>query len=280
MKISIIVSTYNSPDALEKVLWGYSNQMHTSFEIVVADDGSTSETADVIESARRETGLRLRHVWQEDEGFEKCRILNRATASAQAEYLIYTDGDCVPRSDFVAVHARLARRGFFLSGGCIHLDAVATGRLTVDHVRSGQAFQRSWLDSQAARPHPKSYRLALKGSWAGLADRLTVTRATFNGHNASVWKADVVAVNGFDERMRYGGLDRELGERLVNHGVRGRQVRHRAIVLHLHHDRPYRTASGRADNDRIRNDNRRSGAVWTEYGLDKWLNTQEAGNEH
>jgi glycosyltransferase involved in cell wall biosynthesis len=273
MNISVVVSTYNSPDALDKVLRGYSFQSGDPFELVIADDGSTPETAEVVERARRETKLDITHVWQEDVGFEKCRILNKAIAAARGEYLIFTDGDCVPRHDFVSAHATLAEAGCFLSGGCVYLDAVASDRLTIGDISSGQAFQRRWPASQGAQPDSKSYKLSVKGPWAALADRLTTTQATFNGHNASAWKADIVAVNGFDERMRYGGLDRELGERLVNNGNRARQVRHRAIVLHLHHEKPYKTAEGRTKNDAIRNVTRTSGAVWAEKGLDQWVDS-------
>ena len=271
MKLSVIISTYSSPAALGRVLWGYALQASSTFEIVIADDGSTGETADVIESAVRENGLNIRHVWQEDEGFEKCRILNKAIAVAEGDYLIFTDGDCVPRKDLVSVHARLAEPGYLLSGGCIRLDAVASDRLERSDIVSEEAFERTWPLSLGTTPERKSYKLSLRRPWNTLFDLLTPTGATFNGHNASAWKADVVAVNGFNERMRYGGLDRELGERLINSGVKARQVRHRAIVLHLHHEKPYKNVEARAENDRIRAETRATRAVWTELGLDQWL---------
>ena len=89
------------------------------------------------------------------------------------------------------------------------------------------------------KPNKRLRWLSLGPCLASLLDALTPTRATWNGGNASGWRADVLRVNGFDERMGYGGEDRELGERLVNAGIRGKQVRHRTITVHLDHARPY-----------------------------------------
>ncbi len=107
MRISVIISTYNHPQWLENVVWGYAVQTHRDFELVIADDGSTDETRLTIQRLRRETGLEIRHVWQEDRGFRKCSIMNRAILEATTEYLVFTDGDCIPRSDFLAQHCAI-----------------------------------------------------------------------------------------------------------------------------------------------------------------------------
>ena len=119
MRLSVIISTYNQPQWLEKVVWGYTARTHRDFEIVIADDGSAEETGSTIDRLRRETGLTIRHLWHEDQGFRKCSIMNRAIVEAAAEYLVFTDGDCIPRGDFLAHHARLARPGWMLSGGAV-----------------------------------------------------------------------------------------------------------------------------------------------------------------
>jgi hypothetical protein len=100
-------------------------------------------------------------------------------------------------------------------------------------------------------------------------DLVTTTRPTWNGHNASAFKHDILAVNGFDERMQWGGLDRELGERLENAGVRGRQIRHRAVCVHLDHGRAYLNEPALRRNEAIREQTRRERATWTEFGLSK-----------
>ena len=87
-------------------------------------------------------------------------------------------------------------------------------------------------------------------------DAITPTRPTWNGHSASTWKEHLLSINGFDLDMGWGGLDRAAGERLENAGVRGKQIRHRAVCVHLHHGRPYKdpatTRANRAIRDRIR----------------------------
>src|SRR5690606_11434645 len=93
MRVSVILSTYNQPAWLELVLWGYSVQTHRDFEIVIADDGSTQATAEMLERMRVATGLDIKHVWHEDEGFRKCRILNLALVQATGDYTIFSDGD-------------------------------------------------------------------------------------------------------------------------------------------------------------------------------------------
>ena len=268
VKISVIVSTFNSPASLEKVLWGYRTQTHADFELLVADDGSGSETTALLERMRRRTRLRMEHVWHAHEGFRKCLILNRAMEQARGHYLIFSDGDCIPRADFVATHARLARRGFGLSGGCVRLPRDVSDALCEQDIFSGRCMRCDWLGRRGLRLVCDLLKLRLSEGFIGrLADALTPTRPSFNGHNASVWRDDALRVNGFDERMQYGGLDREFGERLRHAGVRFRQVRHRAICLHLEHPRPYVTAESWIRNQAIREATRRGRLTWTPYGI-------------
>lgn len=267
MFVSVILSTYESPDWLTKVIWGYAAQTHRQFELVIADDGSSPGTAQRIEKLRRATQLSLHHVWQVKQGFGKCRILNRAIRAAAADYLVFSDGDCIPRADFLAQHVRLAAPGRMLSGGMFRLPRALSERISVDDIFSGRFTDVRWL---IRRGHMRNHKLLLltpRGRVATLFDKLTTTRATFNGHNASVWKNDVLRVNGFDERLGYGGLDREMGERLVNAGVRPMQIRHRAVCVHLDHPRNYVDPAVVANNHKIRAENRRINAQWTPYGI-------------
>src|SRR5215218_127812 len=117
MDLSIIISAYRRPHFLELVLRGYARQSDRRFELVVADDGSGPELLEVIERASAETGLEIVHVWHEDAGFRKTIILNRAILAARGDYLLFTDADCVPRSDLVEVHRSLARPERFVAGG-------------------------------------------------------------------------------------------------------------------------------------------------------------------
>jgi glycosyltransferase involved in cell wall biosynthesis len=253
---SVIVSTYNRPEYLELVLDGYAAQTNRDFEVVVADDGSAPATADTIHRIRKDTGLRITHVWHEDSGFRKSLIVNRAIVAAGGEYLLFTDGDCIPRRDLVEVHRRLARPGFFVAGGYLKLPAPISSAITTSNIRSGEVADLGWLRKRGWKPGRRALRLVKSESLAAFFDAITPTRAEFQGNNASVSREALTMVNGFESHMGYGGLDKALGYRLRNAGVRGIQARHRAITMHLDHPRPYRDDEGLRKNreilDRIR----------------------------
>ncbi len=265
--VSVIFSTYRQPEWLRKVLRGFAAQTRKNFEILVADDGSGEETAQVIRAARRNAGIAIHHVWQRDAGFRKCRILNKAIARARGAYLIFTDGDCIPHPEFVARHLQLAETARFLSGGLLRLPLGLSHRIDGDDISSGRAFTVRWL-----RAHGMPFTYKLLKTAAGLRlgaalDRISPATAGWNGHNASGWKKDLLEANGFDERMGYGGEDRELGERLENMGIRGKRIRHRIPCLHLDHPRGYVDADARAANLAIRGETRRAKRTRTEHGI-------------
>lgn len=265
MTIGIIISTYNNPTWLEKTLWGYLAQERRADEIIVADDGSTDETRQLVE--RYADRLPLRHVWHEDKGFRKTKILNEALGVATADYLIFTDQDCVPRRDFVATHERLARKGCLLSGGYFKLPMGISRQLTQEDIAEGRAFSLRWLRSQGLQWTFKCTKLVQSRWFARMMNAVTPTHATWNGMNSSTWREDILSVKGFDERMQYGGEDREMGERLFNKGMKGVQIRYSAIVLHLDHSRPYVNEEALRRNKEIREATRRQHLTETAYGL-------------
>ena len=265
--VGVVFTTYNRPRDLERVLAGYARQTHRRFEIVIADDGSGDETRNCIEQARANWQLDVRHVWHEDVGFRKCRILNRAIAETNADYLIFTDGDCIPNPEFVAGHLTLARPGYFVSGGCVRLGDAATAAIELSAVLDGRVFDARWLTEQGESPLNLRKLLFSVQPWHHVMNGITTTRPTWNGHNSSTWREEVLAVNGFDERLGYGGLDREFGERLERCGMRGIQARYSLICLHLEHPRPYRAREIMAANKQIRLDNARLNVRRTRFGL-------------
>jgi glycosyltransferase involved in cell wall biosynthesis len=267
VRLSVILTTYQQAEWLRKTLWGYAVQTNREFELLIADDGSGPETRAVVEEARREMGLDPVHVWHEDRGFRKCEILNRAILESTGDYLIFSDGDCIPRADFVETHARLARPGRYLSGGYLKLSASVSEAIGWEDVRTGRAMSARWLRARGWRPGRRVVRLLPRGPVAAALDVLTPTRPTWNGHNASTWREAIFEVNGFEAAMGWGGLDRALGERLENLGCRGRQIRHRAPVLHLHHERPYRRQETVRRNREIREAIRRERQTRAACGL-------------
>lgn len=264
--VSVILSTYNHPDWLEKALIGYGAQDCSDFELVVADDGSGPATKARIEALRPTLPFPLVHVWQPDEGFRKCRALNLAILAARGDYLIFSDGDCIPRSDFVSVHLCARAPGRFLSGGYCKLPTALSERIGRADIEAGRATDPAWLKANGMQR--RTLKIARHPRWRErLLNALTPTKPRWHGHNASAWKADVVRVNGFDERMSYGAEDLEFGDRLENAGVRGKQIRFSAVCVHLDHPRGYVQAGMREANERLRAVTRAQRLAWTDYGL-------------
>lgn len=266
-KISIIVSTYNSEAWLEKVLWGFNCQTFTDFEMVIADDGSGPKTKQLISEMGKKVRYPIIHVWQEDDGFQKSRILNKAVKACNAAYIIMTDGDCIPREDFVEVHYINKEQGYFISGGYYMLPMNISQQITKEDIETQNCFNIHWLKEKGIPKTFKNNKLTARGFISTLFNTFTPTNASWNGHNSSGWKKDILNVNGFDERMQYGGQDRELGERLFNFGLKSKQLRYSAVCVHLDHKRGYKTPESIEKNRAIRRETKKEKQVWTHYGI-------------
>lgn len=263
--IGVIISTYNNPTWLEKTLWGYLYQTRMANEIIIADDGSKEETRTLIEQFKQK--LPIKHIWHEDNGFQKSRILNSALIAAQSEYLIFTDQDCIPREDFIEIHEYYAEKGYMLSGGYFKLPMDISLKLTHEDIANSHAFSLSWLREQKLPCSFKCTKLMRNQTLRNFMNFITPTGATWNGCNSSGWRSDMLRINGYNEEMHYGGQDREFGERLFNLGIRPKQIRYSAIVLHLDHKRPYKTKESLEKNKAIRRKTRQSGIIETPYGI-------------
>ncbi len=267
MKVTILFTTYNSPIWLEKVLWGYNAQCYKNFDIIIADDGSADETRTLIDRMRKETGLEITHVWHEDHGFQKCEILNKAILQVKTEYIIFSDGDCIPRNDFVAEHVKYAQPDRFLTGSVIRLPMVTSELITKEDIESGICFDWDWLVKNGLPVTRKNVKLRAKKYAATVLNHLTPARTNFTGCNASAWTKDVIAVNGFDQRMSHGGLDREFGVRLKNLGLKAKHVRYNAHIIHLDHARGYSDPENIRKNKELRIYNAKNKVVTTEFGI-------------
>lgn len=272
MRTEMVISTYNSPRALRLTLLSVTRQTRPPDSICIADDGSGPETKTTIDGLKAEhPDLSLRHVWHEDRGFEKNAILNKAVASSDADLMIFTDGDCLMHPVFVARHVELAHPKRYCCGSLIRLTAAATAGVTEKDILEGRVFEREWLsdnntfDRLAARLKAG----ALPKPLASLLEKIYPIRRTWSGSNASGYRSAILAVNGFDEDMKYGGEDKEFGVRLANFGVKGRHLRFTAPVVHLDHPRGYIDQARVAENRRRIAEVRRSGRSWTPNGLSK-----------
>jgi len=268
-KITVIIATYNKIDWLEKVLYGYSVQTYKDFDIIIADDGSTTETKALIDKFKANYPVNITHAWHEDEGYRRQKILNEAIVMAKNEYILFTDGDCIPREDFIETHAKHAEKGYFLSGGYCKLNMDLSETISEDDIKLHNCFDVKWLKSKGELGSKNTLKLTVRGGLAKFLDVVTTTGATFNNCNSSAWKSDLIAINGYDERMQYGGPDRELGERLVNYGIKTKQIRYKAICLHLDHARGYKTKESLDRNLAIRAKVKKENLKWTEFGIKK-----------
>ena len=232
MKISVIVTTYNRPDALGLVLRGLAAQNAQDFEVLVADDGSTPDTAAAIEALRSQLSYDLRHVWQADEGFRAPMARNRAAAQASGDYLIFLDGDCVPLVDFIAMHRRLASSGWFVSGNRVLLSEAFSAEAVREQTPLWTWGTAQWLTARLSGKVNRLTPLLRLVNW-------NQPRADWIGAktcNLAAWREDFLAVNGFDEDfVGWGYEDSDFVQRLLNGGRRRRTTRWAVPVLHLWH---------------------------------------------
>lgn len=232
---AVVITTYNRPDALAAVMEGYLAQTQAPDELIIADDGSTAETAQVVADYAARARFPLRHVWQEDRGFRAAAARNRALAAARSDYIIFTDGDCIPPRDFVARHKSLAESGCFLSGNRILLSEAFTRRALATHLplhgwsllRLLEARVRGdinrWLT--LLRLPDSAWRKRAPSRWEGVKTC-----------NFSAWRADLIRINGLDESYSGWGLeDSDLAIRLLHAEVRHKSARFAAPVFHLWH---------------------------------------------
>jgi len=267
--ISIIISTYNSKSALEKVLISYNNQTFKDFEIIIADDGSSEDTKKLITSFISKSNLKIKHVWHEDKGFRKTIILNKAILYSKSDYLLFTDGDCIARKDFVEVHIKHRKKGYFLSGGYFKLNKTLSEKIKKEEIINQNCFNLNWLIKNGLKKSIKNLKLIKNKKIATLLNFLTPTNASWNGHNSSGWKKDILLINGFNEEMQYGGEDRELGERLFNFGIKSKQIRYSAICVHLYHKRGYVKPEMIEKNKKIRKLVKKNKIIFTPNGIKK-----------
>lgn len=243
--LSIIVSTYQWPQALDVVLLALAAQRDQSFEIVVADDGSGAETARVIERWRRVFGSRLSHVWQPDEGWRKARVLNVGALQARYRYLVFLDGDCLPRRGFIEAVRRAALPGWFLAGKRLHLSPGRSRRVLDHAVPVWRWSALRWLVAAPRELWRAPRETARPGLLLPVRDRRRPWRPELPDfappHDAygfffGVSREDFERVNGFDLRyVGWGGEDEDIAFRLLRSGVRCGWPGPGATLLHLWH---------------------------------------------
>jgi glycosyltransferase involved in cell wall biosynthesis len=246
--ISVIVATYNRPDALDAVLRSLSRQTDHNFEVLVADDGSKPDTAAVVAHWQSRIQRRVVHVWQPDNGFQLAEIRNRAIVAAAGEYCIFLDGDCIARPNFIAMHRALARRGRFVTGNRILMSQSLSEQILKEKLEPETWTFGKWRKIRRARQINRVAPL-LSLALGPLRSLRQQDWRGAQGCNLGIWRSDLVAVDGFEGGFSsWGREDSDILIRLIHAGVRRKDGRMATGVLHLWH--PEADRSRLAENER------------------------------
>ncbi|ACT92792.1 glycosyltransferase family 2 protein [Dyadobacter fermentans] len=266
-KSSLIISTYNWPEALRLCLLSVKEQSVLPDEVIVADDGSTGATAELIEALRPAFPVRLIHVWQADEGFQLSKIRNKAIATSSCDYIIQIDGDLILHRHFIKDHLALSKRGTFVAGSRVLMNKELSEKTLhqqqprVAPFQSGlgnfsNRFSISWLSRYMADRYKTQDIFALRGC------------------NMAFWRDDLLRVNGYNEIFHaWGREDNEIAVRLLNAGLRKRAIKFGGVVFHIYH--PEADRAGCPENEAYLTDARLQKTVFCSLGLHQYLHAAE-----
>lgn len=246
--ISVILTTYDREDALAAVLRSLAGQTDRQFEVVVADDGSGPATKALLAAWKEKLGVPLIHVWHEHRDFRAAEIRNRAILASHGGYCIFLDGDCLVRPDFIAMHRRLAGRGWFVTGNRVLMSTGLTTRVLKADAAPETWALGAWLAERwraginrlmpLLRIPLGPLRKLRPGAWLGA-----------RSCNLAVWRSDLDRIDGYDADFSgWGREDSDLLVRLIHAGVRRKDGSFATAVLHLWH--PDVDRSRLSENDR------------------------------
>ncbi|MDO5977545.1 glycosyltransferase family 2 protein [Flavivirga spongiicola] len=261
IKTTLIISTYNWSEALELVLISIKNQIVFPTEVIIADDGSGKDTKNLIQKFQTNFPVPLIHVWQEDHGFNKSMILNKAIVKASGDYIIQSDGDCILHSSFVKDHLKFIKKDCYLFGSRVNIQ--------MPHLKS--LFSKKQVKfhpfSRGIKKRTRSIHIPVLTNLYKIKNGFS---KKFRGCNTSYFKSDFLAVNGYNEDFKgWGREDSELALRFHNYGLKGKRLRYCAIVFHIFHNEKSK------DRLEVNNDIEKrtidDKIVWCENGIDKYL---------
>ncbi|GIZ14551.1 glycosyltransferase family 2 protein [Capnocytophaga catalasegens] len=229
MKTTLLISTYNKIDALELCLLSVLRQKKMPDEILIADDGSRSDTKDFIDAFRSKFSVPLKHIWHEDNGFRKTIILNRALKVAQGDYIIQIDGDIILHKEFIKDHIDFAQKGGFVRGKRVWLSQGETDRLLQQKTIEVNIF------TPKTRMLENAFRVKFLMHFFGRKNKPTGDGVM--GGNTAFWREDAIKINGFNnEIISWGIEDWEFAQRLAHLGNVRRTLRFGAVQYHLEHN--------------------------------------------
>ncbi|NOX17365.1 MAG: glycosyltransferase [Chlorobi bacterium] len=268
MQTSLIISIYDKIEYLKIVLAGCETQTEKNFEIVLADDGSNFETVSEIEALSRKIKIPVKHVRQEDRGFRKNRILNEAIKASSGDYLIFIDGDCVPHPAFVREHLEYAGKKVCLTGRRVNLSKEFTNLLTPEKIKNKfieKYFYKLIIDGVFGKSFDVEKGIYLKNEF--LRKEINKKKRGILGCNFSLFKEDMLAINGFDKRYEAPsvGEDSDVQFRLELNGVEIKSLNNIAVQYHLYHKLQPRPEENLLLFEKIKKENK----AFTPFGIER-----------
>lgn len=269
MKASVIISIYNHYEWTEMVLTMLERQTEKDFEVVLADDGSSEETVRRINEYIATSPMQIKHIWHEDKGWRKNIALNKAVMASAADYLIFMDGDCIPDCYFVEDHLTLRRQNFIIGGRRAQLTPAMSNEISADKVRDGYLDKQFWNLLFSGQRHAEDV-LRIANPIMRSILRLQPKKKNLLGCNFSLYKADLLRVNGFDERYLCPGTgeDTDLEARLARAGVEVLRFRFICRVYHRFHASAASNGAGDG-NAAVFNYNNLHQIAYTPWGIVK-----------
>lgn len=228
--VSLVVTTYNNEKYLEQVLKSIESLDYLPNEVLIADDGSGKNTANLISKFKQNFPCELRHIWHEDRGFRASAIRNKAINSAKSEYIIIIDGDMVLDRNFILDHLKFAKKNQILQGSRVVLNESQT----VSIIRGGNVCEfKSFKSTRNAILSKLIYKSwAIKLDFFNKKDFIKGIRSC----NMSFYKSDCMAIGGFNESfIGWGREDSEFVARFLFNGGELRRMKFAGIAYHLYH---------------------------------------------
>lgn len=261
---SLILSTYNRPDALSLCLQSIAKQTILPDEVIIGDDGSREETRNLIKEFQKDFPVPLIHLWHEDNGFRLAMCRNKSVALCKSEYIIEIDGDLILSENFVKDHLTFAKPGYFLKGGRVNINATET-----DQLCQTRRYKKINFFSKGLLRRINSIRNIPVSRY--LLDRYKKNGIQGLGCNMSFWKSDFIRINGYDEFfIGWGGEDYDFAFRMINSGVKRMYMKFSGIVYHLWHEDKH--MQNKDKNFDYYHNVVKEGRVRTQEGIGKYLN--------
>jgi len=261
MKTALLISTYNWVEALEVIFDSVLQQTQIPDEILIADDGSKAETKECIVSFSKKINIPVNYFWQEDKGFRKSKILNKAIAGSTADYIIQVDGDCILHRHFVKDHIAHAQSNTYLYGSRVNIKEGFVTEVLSQKIINFNYFSKQIKNKTRTLHIP--FLSTLYKSHEDISKK-------FRGCNVSYWRKDFIAINGYNEDFEgWGKEDSDLAIRLGNLGVLAKRLRYAGIVFHIWHR--IKSKENVVKNTSLEEDSMNHKMVKCEHGVSQYL---------